>query len=187
MGIFGKKKSASEIAQARGLPIYYALRQEIDSYAAGSGLSAKAERAVDEFLGDTDVDLSWLFDPSFAFALSDLVPAKVKSKFSRAEAQIKDKLASIDRGARNAILIQDAQTVRETAITMLAESLLDWFGLSDSSGDRGQADWVVAYACSVEILESRSDNYVIEGHHRGIAFGILAFWSESPRRTGLRA
>ena len=83
--------------------------------------------------------------------------------------------------------MQDPATVRETAINWLTEGLMDWFALDDPSSERGAADWVLSYTCAVDILESKDEYYLIAGHHQGIALGILAFWSESPRRAGLRA
>lgn len=196
--MFGSKKRESESRMARleerGEQLYQVVRASIDEYANGSDLSTRAHSAVQSFLRTVDGDKSWLFDPSFSMAFTNKAAPSMKVHFATAESNLSGKLSAIELGARNAVIIQDLDTVRDTAVLMLAESFIEWFEFLEGDSDRAWGDYVISYACAENVLEAKYaigndavTSQVIAQHVAEIAIFISAMWGNSSQRASLEA
>lgn len=196
--MFGSKKRESDKRnaglEACGEQLYQVVRASIVEYANGSNLSKAAQSAIRSFLQTVDSDKSWLFDPSYSMIFTGKASPSMKSHFSTAESNITSTLRSIEKGAQNAALLQDLDTIRDTAVLMLTESFVEWFEFLEGDSDRAWGDYIISFACAENVLEAKYANspdagisYVISEHVNGICLFIAAMWSNSSQRAALEA
>jgi hypothetical protein len=186
---------------ARGEQLYPVVRANIVEYANGSDLNALTQSAIRGFLQSVDSDKSWLFDPSFSMLSTGKASpsmkahfTKAEANFTKAEANLPKKLSSLELGARNAVILQDLDTIRDTATRMLADSFVEWFEFLEGDSERARGDYVISYACAENVLQARYAigpdvvmSHVIGQHVAGICMFISAMWGNSSQRASLEA